>query len=182
MAAPEQIGIGFEEDRVKDKGPPSTSAKLSGYCLTSGYTGAPILFHPRRQSGCNFRYLGRQSSEPRAHVIAFAQKPEFGEAVSAFRTGLLKTNPLLQQGLIWVDPMTFQIVRLRMDLLAPMPEISLQVHTTEITFSEVHFNPTLPAFWLPHNVMVSILWKGKAYRNSHRYSNYRLFTVKVRIR
>ena len=179
IAAPDQGRTGFEEDRRERKDRRSKPPKLTGYCLTSGYTGIPILFQTRRQSGCSFRYLGRQPSAPRAHVIAFAQRPESGNAIGSFRTNPeYKSTPLLYQGLIWVDPVTYQITRLRVELLAPMPEIGLSGHTTEISFGEVHFESLSQAFWLPQKVMVTIRWKGKTYRNLHRYSEFRLFTVK----
>ncbi len=172
---PDRAGIGFEEARVDQ---PARRAKLSDYCLTYGYTGTPILFHPRQQPGSIFRYLGRQSAEPRAHVIAFAQKPDAGNAIGTFRIGATKSTPMLYQGLIWVDPQDYQIVRMLTDLLAPRSDILLFGHTTDLTFREVHFSSIGRAFWLPDRVKVTIRWKGKVYRNFHRYSDYRLFTVR----
>lgn len=171
---PDSAGIGFEEARIDQ---PVKRAKLSGYCLTYGYTGTPILLHSRRQPGSLFRYLGRQSDELHAHVIAFAQKPDAGNAIGTFRIGAAKSTPMLYQGLIWVDPQSYQIVRMLTDLLAPRPDIALLGHTTDLTFREVYFNSVARAFWLPDRVKVTIRWKGKIYRNFHRYSDYRLFTV-----
>lgn len=179
QAYPDHAGIGLEEDRIDSQGSPGGHVSMIGYCLTSGYTGTPILFLPRRQSASAYRYLGRQSVEPHAHVIAFAQKPEEGNAIGAFRTDSRSTStPMFYQGLAWVDPRTFQIVRMRTDLLTPLTDIQLSAHTTEVLFGEVRFNSVAQAFWLPQRVTVTICWKGKTYRNLHRYSDYKLFSVR----
>jgi hypothetical protein len=85
---------------------------------------------------------------------------------------------LLVQGIAWVDPDTFQIIRMRTNLLATDHPVALREQTTDIRFSEVRFDGVPQSFWLPFEVLVS--WRvggGITYLNRHRYSDYRLFTV-----
>jgi hypothetical protein len=44
---------------------------------------------------------------------------------------------MLTQGILWVDKNSFQIFRMRTDLLVPNAEIGLDQLTTEVTFGEV---------------------------------------------
>ena len=81
------------------------------------------------------------------------------------------------QGLAWVDAANYQIVRLRTDLLRPLPEVRLDKETTEIDFGEEHFKDIAEAFWLPREVTVSVDWNGKIMRNTHAYSDFKLFNV-----
>jgi hypothetical protein len=80
----------------------------------------------------------------------------------------------------WIDPTNFQILRLRTDLLAPQSEIRLQKQTTEIHFQKVSFKEIATAFWVPQEVSVIVDWKGRVYRNWHRYSDYKLFNVETK--
>jgi hypothetical protein len=121
----------------------------------------------------------------------------------------------------WIDRTTYQIIRMRMDLLAPRPEAGLDEETTDITYREVRF-PEMPgtALWLPQEVTVTIDWEGKikvvskvvspdlpgrdniisrqaasvppdvhntalwehrVFLNTHRYSDYKLFSSKSRL-
>lgn len=113
------------------------------------------------------------------HVIAFAQKPELARTMEWFKTE--KGSALiLVQGLAWVDPANFQIVRLRTDLLAPQPKISLERQTTEIRYQEVAFKEVATALWLPQEVDVTVELRGRVYRNQHHYSEFKLFNVETK--
>jgi thiol:disulfide interchange protein len=43
----------------------------------------------------------------------------------------------------------------------------------------VYMDSNQDLFWLPREVKVTIGWKGRTFRNLHRYSNYRLFSVET---
>ncbi len=176
----------WEEDRTDAKGRPVQRAGPGGFSfLTSGYAMAGAYFHPSHRFGSRFRYLGRQRAAPYAHVIAFAQKPEMQDLLGTFavnsRAGItgvnMKSIVTMVQGLAWVTPETCQIVRMRTDLLAPRPDVSLTRSTTDISFSEIEFPNIAQRFWLPEEVVVTMDWNGKTYRNRHQYSDYRVFTV-----
>ncbi len=172
-------GLGLEEERGENQTKHVKYKKVKEYCLTSGYVGTLVLFHPVRQPDSMYRYLGKQTSAPHSHVLAFAQKPAARYAIGAFRaSGNSPPAPMLYQGLVWIDPQTYQIRKLRADLLAPLESVKLASHSTELSFSEVRFRDIPESFWVPQKVLVTLSWKGKHYRNLHRYSDYRVFTVR----
>ena len=175
---PSEAGApGFAEYRliVADQG--WDSSPRDGFMLTIGFASGSILFHPSYQSGASFRYLGRQKLDGRdTLVIAFAQIPSRARSFGEFKMqdrGL----PVFSQGLAWVDAQTYQILRLRTDLLAPLPEVRLKKQTTEIDFAEVRFNRLAQGFWLPRDVTVTVDWNGKLLRNLHQYSDFKVFNV-----
>ncbi|MBZ5496064.1 MAG: hypothetical protein LAP85_06645 [Acidobacteriia bacterium] len=176
---PDKEGINYEESRTDSGGHPIRPARLRGYSsLSSGFAGTSVFFHPRYQSSSRFRYLGRQRSEPNYFAIAFAQRPETGICFGTFRVGeRMLPIPLLYQGLAWVDPLTYQIVRLRTDLLAPRSDVGLTRQTSEIWLSEVRFTTVTKTFWLPREVLVTVSSLGQIFRNRHRYSDYQVFLV-----
>jgi tetratricopeptide (TPR) repeat protein len=181
LTQPDESGVGIEENRATLWG---SSAELKGLdkglMLTEGFASVPLFFHPDYQKGAGFRYLGRQFLEGQdLLVVAFAQKPGVARSTERFRTNDGSTL-IFVQGVAWIDPTNFQIVRLRTDLLAPYSEIQLQRQTTEIQFQEVPFKGVGKAFWLPQQVGVTVNWKGRTYRNQHRYSDYKLFNVETK--
>jgi hypothetical protein len=172
---------GWEEGRTDNNGhdiPPESMAKLS--FLTSGFASVSLHFHPKHQFGCRFRYLGRQRAESHAYVIAFAQRPGISDIVCTFSTEL-RPGPakLLYQGFAWVDPDSFQIVRMRLSLLAPRNDVLLAAANSDVTFGEVRFESVATPFWLPREVVVTLFYYGQLYRNRHRYSDYQVATVAV---
>lgn len=179
LARPHEGAIGLEEDRTGAGGGPPERRKMPGASfLTSGYASTSIFFHPLYRGGSRFRYLGMQAAKPRTYVIAFSQKPETRWSLSAFKVGD-QSAFLLIQGLAWIDPASYQIVRLRTDLLMPRLDVGLNRQTTEIQFDEVRFENISRSIWLPKEVIVTIACQSQLYRNRHRYSHYRLFTVET---
>jgi len=177
----ESWGPGFDEYRmnvVKDEGQPG--GLNEGFMLTSGFASAQILFHPVYQSQGVFRYLGRQKLNGReTWVVAFAQRPATAQIHGIFKSGEVELMTFLQ-GLAWVDTQTYQIVRLRSDLLKPLPELRLKRQTTDIEFAEVHFSHLQESFWLPEKVTVTVDWNRHLLRNEHQYSEFKVFSVDSR--
>ncbi len=169
LARPDRVGFVFEEDRADDKNRPVILRRLSDYIVTSGFASQCVFLHPSHQYGSRFRYVGKL---PSAQVIVFAQKPEVGDYVN-----YINETPVLLQGLVWIDPATYQIVRMRTDLLEPDNRNFVTRRTTESWFSEVRFDGVPQAFWLPRRVVVTTEYAGQIYRNEHVYSGYRLFSV-----
>ena len=112
-------------------------------------------------------------------VVAYAQKPETTR-LKARLTTHLGSAPLLFQGIAWIDPSNYQIVRLRNDLLGPVPRLYLERQTTEIQYEKVKFRQGANDFWLPQKITVAIDFSDNLYRNIHSYSNFRLFSVETR--
>jgi hypothetical protein len=174
----EESEPGFTEYRASLSGEGGPPGGLDdGYMLTSGFASSSLLFHPLYQSESTFKYLGRQKIDGRdTFVLAFAQRPEKARVYGAFKRGQ-NSMPTFSQGLAWVDAEKYVILRLRTDLLRPLPEVRLEKETTEIDFGEKHFKPIAEGFWLPREVTVSVDWNGKQLRNKHAYSDFKLFNV-----
>jgi hypothetical protein len=173
-------GLGFDEYRADFSGARSLPQGLQdGFMLTSGFASASLLFHPTYQSQAAFRYLGRQKVNGRnTYVIAFAQQPEKARLNGTFNFGQISMTTF-SQGLAWVDSESYEITRLRTDLLMPLSEVKLERETTEIDFGPVHFKGIGKEFSVPRQVTVTVDWNGKHLRNEHRYSEFKLFNVEA---
>ncbi len=178
LARTEKWGVGLTEyraDPTKNDGLAMESR--IGSMRTKGFASASVVFHPSCQSYASFRYLGRQRIDGRdLLVIAFAQQPEKAKMVGRFVVNGV-SEPALVQGVAWADAQDYHIVRMRTDLLKPLPRVRLVRQTTEISYGEVHFKDMAAGVWLPQEVTVTVQWKGRTFRNSHHYSDFKLFNV-----
>jgi len=181
VSQPAEEALGLDEYRTGPSGLRiAPRGPQSGFMLTSGFACAALLFHPAYQAGSDFRYLGRQTIDGmETAVIAFAQRPDRARLMERFRAEK-KSALILLQGLLWLDARTFRIVRLHTDLLKPAREVRLSRQRTEIQYGEVKFKEIPGPFWLPREVTVTVEWKGKIFRNSHRYSDFKLFNVETK--
>jgi hypothetical protein len=171
------------EYRMDDKGNRLGSIGLEkGYLVTSGVALSCISFSTLAQSQSHFRYLGGEKMDSReTYVLGFAQKP--GEAT--FLTTMTGTGgadvDMLTQGILWVDKNSFQIIRMRSDLLAPNQDIGLDQLTTEVRFGETQLQDVANPLWLPVDVDVYMEIDRQKFRNAHHYTNYRRYRVSVKI-
>lgn len=177
-----ELTLTLEEYRTDLQGNRTEQAGLDkGFVLTSGFALGCVHFHPGVRSDSTFRYLGDEVIGPRnTYVVAFAQRP--GQAsITVNARGKWGSVPILVQGIAWVDKNSFQIIRMRTDLLAPRSDIELVRQTTEETFSEVQLRDLAIPLWLPSEVNVYVVSKGHTFRNEHRYTNYERFRVSIKI-
>jgi len=176
----EDFGPGFNEYRADLSGMEAAPKGLGeGFMLTSGFASAALVFHPMYQPQADFRYIGRQKVNGRdTYLVAFAQQPAKARLNGTFKSGGVSLTTFTQ-GLAWIDSHNYQIIRLRTDLLRPLPEVNLEGQTTEIAFNEVHFKGMEEGFWVPQKVSVTVDWNGKHLRNEHHYSEYKLFQVEA---
>lgn len=169
----------MEEFRSNRQGQPAGGGGLdSGYMATSGFVSSLIVLHPKWQPGIAYRYLGRQQVDGRlAYVIAFAQQPGASQPLGFFNIAQSRTAQLYLQGIAWISADLYEVLRLRTDLLKPVPGIQLNRETAEIDYRSYRFNSSPRSFWLPNRVTVSVDWSGKRLRNEHIFSRFKLFKV-----
>jgi hypothetical protein len=182
LSRPDAESPGLEEYRTDRNNRPVDQDQFTGFFITSGYACLNLVFHPDFQDRSRFRYLGRTTSGSRAHVIAFAERTESGKPLvnySDILSGESTRFPL--EGMAWVDPETFQILLMRTNLLIGAGSHPLREQTAEIRFRDVSFEETGQQFRLPGEVTVIMVVRDRMFRNYHRYSDYRLFTVKSKI-
>ncbi len=181
LAHAEGDGVRLNEYRTDPKGKESRPGMAGSSSLTQGFALLPLHFHPFHQAAADFRYLGRQSIDHQeAYVVAFAQQPGRAQLTGIINAAGVVVH-VAYQGVAWIEPDHFQIVRMRTDLLEPKPEIGLLVQRTEIRFSEVRL-PTLGTpLWLPLDVVVTSSANGRVLRNKHRYSDYKKFVAESKI-
>jgi hypothetical protein len=170
------------EYRMDKHGNPLESTGLQkGYLVTAGYALNCITFSSGAQSQSDFRYLGDQKIETRgAFVIVFAQRPEDATFKTLMRNDGIDVE-VLTQGILWIDKDSFQILRMRTDLLNPSAKLRLRTIATNVDFSAVKLRDNPDPLWLPNDVTVFIEINGGKYRNFHHYSNYRRYQVAVKI-
>lgn len=149
--------------------------------MSQGFAASWLHFYPPNRKRATYRYLGEQKRDGhRTLVLAFAQKPASVILPAIFRYRD-KTAPMFLQGIAWIDPSDFRILRLRTDLLSPIPEVSLHRLTTDTQFALTRIEEVPSPLQLPGQVTVTTAVAGSTIREIHEYSEYRLFRAHSRL-
>ena len=180
-----------EEYRTDAKGNRVAPGGLDqGYTVTSGFAFECLHFLPGNQSSSTFRYLGTEAVGARNYyVVAFAERPQ-GKTTNFVDVGGLEI-PTVVQGIAWIDQESFQIIRMRTDLVESLPLSQMLPHsrsrrglvqqTTEVTYAETRLLGVATPLWLPSEVTVQVVFNGDGFHNEHRYTNYERFRVSSKI-
>jgi hypothetical protein len=168
----------FEEYRTDLKGNPLDASSLGDlFSITSGFASIWLYLSPADQHDSRFRHFGIQTIRKReCHVVGFAQDPERARSVGGLRIGG-ESVVLLVQGLVWIDSETFQVLRIKTWLLAPRTDIGLSYQASTVDFYPVQPSGFEKVLWLPRDVTVGAAYRGVRFRNTHDYSNFKLFRV-----
>ena len=170
----------YRTDKAGNRATPGGGTDGARYMVTLGFASGPLIFHPDYQAGSSLRLIGHQSLNGHdTLVIAFAQRPASAKMLEEFKTNNGSAVVLIQ-GIAWVDAASYQVLRMRTDLLNPAPEVQLEAQATDVRFGEVHFPGSKQALWLPQDVAVTVHWNGRTFRNRHHYSDFELFQVRTR--
>jgi hypothetical protein len=183
IVIPSPGGEAFEEYRTDPKGNPLDNKSLGDfYLITSDFASTWLYLSPADQHDSRFRYFGTQTIRDReCHVVGFAQNPLRVHRVVTFQLEG-RTVILLDQGLAWIDSATFEVLRVKTWLLAPRADISLSSQVSTVEFHAVQPRGGEKTLWLPRDVTVEIEFRGTEIRNSHHYSNFKLFRVESTIK
>jgi hypothetical protein len=140
-----------------------------------------LLFLPGNAPESNYRLLGQQKMYGHeTYVVGFAQSPvRVKQAGEIDLSG--QAYPLLYQGVAWIDKTTFRIVRLRTDLLAPLPAIRLERFSSDLRFEPIDIADLKVALWLPRQVELIWMQGGQMSGELHLYTKYSLFHATVRV-
>ncbi|MGA3323328.1 MAG: hypothetical protein ABSF45_02560 [Terriglobia bacterium] len=178
LAQPGPLKCRLQEYRTDAKGEPVKLDAKSGV-LTFGFVTLAVHFHRDFQADSRFRYLGREEVEKQnTYVVAFAQRPEVARQTASIKFGD-RAGIIFMQGVAWIDPLSFRILRLRTDIEQPEVNVGLQKETIQVLYSEVSFTEDGKTLWLPREVYVTGQVGKLNFHNQHRYSDYRLFKVQV---
>ena len=175
--------LAFDEYRTDLKGNPLESSRLGDFIMfTSDFASTSLYLSPADQNDSRFRYFGMQTIRNRdCHVVGFAQDPVKVHSVSVILIEG-KSVTLLVQGLAWIDAKSLQILRIVTWLLAPRGDIGLSSEVSTVDFYPVKPSGSERVLWLPRDVTVKIRYGNWAVRNTHHYSNFKLFRVESKIK
>jgi hypothetical protein len=177
---PKQEGdlLTFSEYRTDTKGKPINMKDLKDLIMvTSNFTSNWLYFSPPDQRDSRFRYFGTQKMRKEdCYVVGFVQVPGRARNISVFQLGE-RSAVVLVQGLAWISRRSFHILRIMTWLLAPLPDAGLEREQTIVNYSPVQLTGTERVRWLPRDATVTIVYRGVFIRNTHRYSDFKLFRV-----
>ena len=166
-----------EESRVPVKQAKET--KNTPLLVTNGFSTLVLVFHPFFQGGYEFsRPETEQMDGHDVLRVRFQQAPR-GRSPSVLKLRQ-REYPLAWRGSAWIDPPTGAIVKIEAELKESMEDVGLRTLHAAVRYAPVHFTEDAEAHWLPVEAAIEAETPRQHWRNVHRFTNYKYFSVKTK--
>ena len=155
-----------------------TQADSDQPMLTDNGTAAfALIFHPRLVKNFDFRCEGKADLQGTpAWQLRFEESADPNKSFHQIRI----KNSVYQlrfKGRAWVAADNYEVMQLQTDLVAPIPQIDLQVEHLDIAYAPVAFDKRKLQLWLPESASLYIAYHGHRYARLHSFNQFQLFTI-----
>jgi hypothetical protein len=163
----------LEEYRDGQAGPDEFPAHVASL----GLPGLALLFHPEVSSDFTFTCEGLgQWGGRAAWQIRFAQRADRPVRMRSYSVNG-RTFYVHLEGRAWIDPGSYQVIRLETELAKPIPEIQLALEHIAIDYGLVQFRTQKVQIWLPRDAQLYVDRKNHRYYRKHSFSDYQVFNI-----
>jgi hypothetical protein len=167
-----------EESRIREMEP--RKAEVRPLLLTSGFSTLAMVFHPYYEASFQFTRLdddvidGKTLARVRFEHVLGTPSPILYQR-------LLTGRPVELEGTAWIDPDSGQIFRISADVGTSMQDLGLNQLRAELQYAPVTMSGSPQPLWLPATATIDLETPKQHWRNTHRFTKYRRYTVEVQI-
>jgi hypothetical protein len=155
---------------------PKPDKKNVSLLVSNGFATLFLIFHPYYTSSFEFTDGGSDLIAGRAvEKIHFQHVPGTRSPIALAVRG--REYPLELGGDAWIDPLTGDIVRIVSAVEQGIVDIGMRSLTSQVDYSPAPFADTSPPFYLPAQATVEVESPRQHWRNIHRFTDYRRFSV-----
>lgn len=155
----------------------STPDLFPAHVATLGLPALALLFHPELATDFNFVCEGMGELGGRAAwQVHFAQREDRPVRMRAYIVNS-KVFDVHIEGRAWIDPGSFQVMRMESELMEPIPQIELATEHISIDYEQVQFRTQKIQIWLPRQGELYVERRGHRYYRKHSFSDFQVFNV-----
>jgi hypothetical protein len=168
--------LSLAESRLPVKQATKDRKKDISMLLSNGFATLFLVFHPYYVNSFEFTDAGDELlNGHNARKIRF-QHIRNTRAIAALALRG-REYPLEMSGTAWVDPETGNLLRIEAGIASTLEDIGMKSLQSQVTFAPVTFHPDDPVYWFPTEAVVEVETPKQHWRNTHRFSAYKQFSV-----
>jgi hypothetical protein len=171
---PDELSV--EESRVEVKA--KMKKAKSPLLVTDGFSMLLFVLHPYYQGSFEFSQPQDDVVEGRKAVRIGFEHARGARSPSALR--LRNRDYALEwRGTIWIDAGTSTILRIAAALKSPMQDLGLLAFSANVRYAPTKFSGATGEYWLPAEAAIEARSARQHWKNVHRFTNYKRFTVET---
>jgi hypothetical protein len=144
--------------------------------VSNGFATLFLVFHPYYQGSFQFTALGEEAIAGRQlERVNFRHIPGTRSPMAMVLRG--REYPLDLAGTAWIDPASGAIAKISAGLENGLPDLGLQELQSEVQFAPVSFHDIAETSWFPVVATIDVETPKQHWRNVHRFTDYKRFSV-----
>jgi hypothetical protein len=147
--------------------------------VSNGFATLFLVFHPYYAAGFNFTDGGEETVNGRKLAKIHFQHIPGTRTPAALAVGG-REFPLDLTGMAWIDIETGTIARIVAGIDTGMEDVGLRTLRSDVRYSPVTFHNPPDTYWLPSEMTIEVETKHQHWRNTHRFSDYKKFSVNTK--
>jgi hypothetical protein len=168
--------LSLDESRLSLKKATADRKKDISMLLSNGFATLFLVFHPYYANSFEFSDAGAELLDGHnARKIRFQHIRNTRSIAALALRG--REYPLELSGTAWVDPETGNVLRIEAGIASTLEDIGMKSLHSQVTFAPVAFHKDDPVHWFPAEAVVEVETPKQHWRNTHRFSAYKQFSV-----
>ncbi len=172
----DEEGLTIEELRLPRKGG-SNKSNPPSLLSTNGFPTLLLVFHPQYHTSYRYHIAQEASEDGQLLAVNFEQIPGMKSTCALVLQD--RIYPLALRGTAWIETKTGTIQKITAALISPLNDINIKAFKVEVDYKPQSFPPGSESRWLPSTAVVNIQTALQHWRNTHRYTQYKRFTVEL---
>jgi hypothetical protein len=168
--------VSLNESRLPIKEAKADQKKKLSMLVSNGFATLFLIFHPYYFNSFEFTDAGTEVID--GHT---ARKVRFEHLHNTHTPAALalrgREYPLELSGTAWIDPATGDLLRLDAGIAKTLEDIGMKTLQSSTRFEPVVFAKDQPVYWFPAEAVVEVESAKQHWRNTHRFSTYKQFSV-----
>lgn len=166
----------FNESRLPLKEAKLERRQPTSMLLTSGFATLFLVFHPTYVN--NFEFTDAGDDIVDGHHTRKVQFQHVHNTRSIAALALRgREYPLELSGTAWVDPSSGDILKIEAGIGSTLEDVGMKTLQSSIRFAPVAFSKDQAPYWFPTEAVVKVETPKQHWRNTHRFSTYKQFSV-----
>jgi hypothetical protein len=171
--------LNLVESRLAAEENKHTKKPRAPLLVSNGFATLLLVFHPYYAAGFQFTLLGEETIGGRR-----LKKVQFRH-VRGMRTPAAlavrgREYPLELEGTAWIDPESGVIARIAAGIDSGMDDVGLRALRSDVEYAQVSFRNPPQDSWLPAGATVEVESRHQHWRNTHRFTDYKRFSVSTK--
>lgn len=144
--------------------------------ISNGFATLFLIFHPYYTGSFQFKDLGQEAIDGKQLVkVHFDHIPNTKSVAALAVRG--REYPLDLSGTAWIDANSGAIAKIDAGVERAIEDIGLKSLRSEVEFAPVRFGQKMSLAWFPQQATVEVETPRQHWRNTHRFSDYKQFSV-----